>query len=122
MSARRSTKPSYLKIAAFLVSVFAVGLFVTGVFFKGDTSTGTVGSYQSPSPANGSLERQVQLVASNFKCACGGCGELPLAECTCDMPKGAKEEKDYIRNKLQEGLSADQVVQLVQDVYGHRVS
>jgi len=122
ISKRRSTKPSFRKIAALLASVFAVGFFVAGAFFKGGGPAGNVISYQSPPPANGSLERQVKLVALNFKCACGGCGELPLAECTCDMPRGAREEKDYIRNKLQEGLSVDQVVQLVQDVYGYRVS
>ena len=122
MSTRRSTKPSFRKIVAVLASVFAVGFFVAGAFFKGGAPSRNVISYQSPPPANGSLERQVQRVALNFKCACGGCGELPLDECTCDMPRGAREEKDYIRNKLQEGLSVDQVIQLVQDAYGHRVS
>ena len=117
--ARRSTKPSFRKIVAVLASVFAVGFFVAGAFFTGGEPSGNVISYQSPPPANGSLESQVRLVASNFKCACGGCGELPLAECTCEMPRGAKEEKDFIRNKLRDGLSVDQVVQLVQDVYGH---
>jgi cytochrome c-type biogenesis protein CcmH/NrfF len=120
--ARRSTKPSFQKIVAVLASVFAVGFFVAGAFFKEDEPSGNVISYQSPPPANGSLERQVQRVASNFKCACGGCGELPLAECTCDMPRGAREEKDFIRNKLQEGLSVDQVVQLVQEAYGHMIT
>ena len=122
ISARRSTKPSYLKIAAFLASVFAVGLFVTGAFFKGGGPSGNVISYQPPPPAKGSLERQVQLVASNFKCACEGCGELPLVECTCDMPRGAVEEKNYIRNQLREGLPVDQVIQMVKDKYGHMIT
>lgn len=120
--ARKSTKPSFRKIVAVLASVFAVGFFVTGAFVTGEKPAGNVISYQSPPSANGSLERQVQLVASNFKCACGGCGELPLAECTCDMPRGAREEKDFIRNKLLEGLTVDQVVQRVQDVYGHLIT
>lgn len=66
-------------------------------------------------------EAQVIAVAENFKCACGGCGELPLATCECDMPKGAMEEKNFIRQKLAEGLTVEQVIELVDKKYGHRV-
>jgi cytochrome c-type biogenesis protein CcmH/NrfF len=71
--------------------------------------------------ASNSLEDQVRQVAVNFKCACGGCGELPLAECQCDMPKGAVEEKNFIRTKLNEGLTVPQVIELVDKKYGLRV-
>jgi hypothetical protein len=77
-----------------------------------------------PAPSlvtSNSLEDQVRLVALNFKCACGGCGELPLAECQCDMPQGAVEEKSFIRTKLGEGYTIPQVIELVDDKYGHRV-
>jgi hypothetical protein len=67
-----------------------------------------------------SVEDQVIQVALNFKCACGGCGELPLAECQCDMPKGAVEEKNFIRTKLAEGYSVPEVIELVDQEYGHR--
>ncbi len=50
----------------------------------------------------------------------GGCGELPLDECTCDMPRGAVEEKNFIRTKLGEGLTTDAVIKLVNERYGHR--
>jgi len=73
------------------------------------------------SMASNSLEDQVRQVAVNFKCACGGCGELPLAECQCDMPKGAVEEKNFIRAKLNEGLTVPQVIELVDKKYGLRV-
>ena len=66
-----------------------------------------------------SFDARVQLVASRFRCACGGCGELQLAECTCDMPRGAVEEKRFIRDQLNKGLTIDQVVKLVNDKYGH---
>ena len=119
----RRQKPresSYLKITAVLASVFAVGFFVKIAFFQSGVPLNPVGtSYQPPTVAYASIEDQVRQVALKFRCACGGCGELPLAECTCEMPRGAKEEKDFIRNKLRDGLSVDQVVQLVQDVYGH---
>lgn len=67
-----------------------------------------------------SVEDQVLQVALNFKCACGGCGELPLAECQCDMPKGAVEEKRFIRTKLAEGYTVPEVIELVDQEYGHR--
>jgi hypothetical protein len=35
------------------------------------------------------------IVAANFKCACGQCGELFLIDCTCDMARGAVEEKNW---------------------------
>jgi len=70
--------------------------------------------------ATDSVEDQVRQVAVNFKCACGGCGELPLAECQCDMPKGAVEEKGFIRTKLAEGYTVPEVIELVDQKYGHR--
>jgi hypothetical protein len=72
--------------------------------------------------ATNSVEDQVLQVAVNFKCACGGCGELPLAECQCDMPKGAVEEKSFIRTKLAEGYTVPQVIELVEQKYGHRAT
>jgi len=70
--------------------------------------------------ATNAVEDQVLQVAVNFKCACGGCGELPLAECQCDMPKGAVEEKSFIRTKLAEGYTVPEVIELVDQKYGHR--
>ena len=60
-------------------------------------------------------------VAKNFKCACEGCGEDSLETCTCDMPRGAVEEKNFIREKLSEGFTVEQVIELVDKKYGHRV-
>jgi hypothetical protein len=66
-------------------------------------------------------ETQVIAVAKNFKCACGGCGELPLATCLCEMRRGSVEEKRYIREKLAEGFTVEQVIELLDKEYGHRV-
>jgi len=118
---QRRSESSYWKITAVLASIFAIGLFVKVAFFQGSYPVTSANSYQASAPQNASLESQVRRVAANFKCACGGCGELPLVECTCDMPRGAVEEKNYIRNKLREGLTVDQVVQMVRDVYGHMI-
>jgi len=122
--ARRKSRPpesSYLKITAAIASVFAVGLFIKVAFFQQSAPILPTGSEPSSSRLDGSIEYRVQQVAANFKCACGGCGEQPLDECACDMPRGAREEKDFIRKKLRDGLTVDQVVQLVNDKYGHFV-
>jgi hypothetical protein len=66
-------------------------------------------------------EAKVIAVAKNFKCACGGCGEMPLETCTCDMPMGAVEEKNFIRAKFDEAFTVEQVIELVDKKYGHRV-
>jgi hypothetical protein len=65
-------------------------------------------------------EEQLIAVAKNFKCACGGCGELPLATCQCEMPRGSVEEKRFIREKLAEGFTVEQVIEQLDKKYGHR--
>jgi len=77
--------------------------------------------YKTNSGDKTALESRVKLVAANSRCACGKCGELFLIDCTCDMPRGAKEGKDFIRKKLQQGLTVDQVIHLVDKAYGHRI-
>ena len=106
-----------------IVSVVALivsgGLIAKIVFVNNDTpaNINQNTSIQSSNIVNN--DARVQLVASRFRCACGGCGELPLDECTCDMPRGAVEEKNFIRKKLLEGLTVDQVVKAVNEKYGH---
>jgi hypothetical protein len=38
------------------------------------------------------------------------------------MPRGALEEKKFIREKLKEGFTVDQVIQRVEGKYGFRRS
>ena len=114
-------QPTHWMIVA-AVFVFFSAAFVVKMVFLPVSGAGTrVAAYQGISIDNAVLENQVKLVAANFRCACGQCGELFLVDCTCDMPRGAKEEKDYIRNKLRQGLNVDQVVQLVDKEYGHKI-
>lgn len=117
-----SRQLSYWMIAALIIIFLAGGVMINAVFSPGSPiRTGGLND-QPLAAANSNLAGQVQLVAANFRCACGGCGELFLVDCTCDMARGAKEEKDFIRRKLQEGLSVDQVITLVDKEYGHRIS
>ena len=115
--------PSYKMITLVVGMVFLVGIVVKlgTTFFTGQTTSGMPSSSASVSNSVKVDETQVIAVAKNFKCACGGCGELPLATCECDMAKGAVEEKRFIREKLAEGLTVEQVIELLDKKYGHRV-
>jgi hypothetical protein len=119
-----SVGPSYKTIALVIGMIFLAGLAVklAITFSKGGTpSKLNSAPVLTSAPTVKVDEGQVIAVARNFKCACGGCGELPLATCECDMPKGAIEEKNFIRGKLAEGFTVKQVVELLDKNYGHRV-
>ncbi len=108
-------------IVAAILFFFSAGLVVKMVFSPVSGAGINSANFQSTSNGNAALESRVKLVAANFRCACGGCGELFLVDCTCDMPRGAKEEKDFIRNRLQQGLTVDQVIDLLDKEYGHKI-
>ena len=124
-SKRRSSGPSFKTIAIIIGVIFLFGILgeIGTTLFKQDRSS------QAPSPsapirqssAGRAEEAQVIAVARKFICACDGCGEKPLATFECDMPRGAVEEKNFIREKLAEGLAVDQVIELVDKKYGHRI-
>jgi cytochrome c-type biogenesis protein CcmH/NrfF len=105
-------KPSNWMIVAAIFFFLSAGLVVKMVYAP---------VFQSASGNNANLEGQVRLVAANFKCACGQCGELFLIDCTCDMARGAVEEKNFIRNQLRQGLTVDQVINLTDQKYGHKI-
>ncbi|MCH8010702.1 MAG: hypothetical protein IIA61_01940 [Candidatus Marinimicrobia bacterium] len=55
-------------------------------------------------------------VAKQFDCSCGSCGEKNLAICTCPT---AESTKQFIETNLSAGLGKEEVVNLVNKVYGH---
>ncbi len=114
-------QPSYWMIVALIAIFFAGGVMVKAFLSPAPRIAARAPDDQYASGKNSALESQVRLVAANFRCACGGCGELFLVDCTCDMPKGAKEEKDFIRKNLKQGLNIDEVVVRVDQEYGHRI-
>jgi hypothetical protein len=114
-------QPSYWMIVA-LIAIFLAGGVMVKAFLSPAPRIGAgAPDDQYASVQNSALEGQVRLVAANFRCACGGCGELFLVDCTCDMPRGAKEEKDFIRKNLVQGLNIDEVIARVEQEYGHRI-
>jgi len=120
---RQSIGPSYKTIALVIGMMFLAGFSVKlAITFseRGSPSNLTSAPIQTSTSAVKVDEAQVIAVAKNFKCACGGCGELPLTTCQCEMPKGSVEEKKFIREKLAEGLTVEQVIELLDKEYGHR--
>jgi ribosomal protein L40E len=120
---QQSVGPSYKTIALVIGIIFLTGVSVKlGVTFSKRGNPSKLNS--APVLTSTSMakvdEIQVSAVAKNFKCACGGCGELPLATCQCEMPKESVEEKKFIREKLAEGFTVDQVIELLDKTYGHR--
>jgi cytochrome c-type biogenesis protein CcmH/NrfF len=121
---RQSVGPSYKTIALVIGMIFLAGLAVKlaitlskgGGFPKLNSAP-----VHTSTPLVKVDEAQVIAVAKNFKCACGGCGELPLATCQCEMTKGSVEEKTFIREKLAEGFTVEQVIEQLDKKYGHRV-
>jgi hypothetical protein len=126
-------EPSFWMITAIISLILLVGFIGKTIYEKTTYSSGpklspatdiqpvaAPAAGPAAAPAAGPLESKVLQVASNFRCACGECGELQLAECLCTTPRGAVEEKAFIRGKLEEGLSVPQVIDLVDKKYGHR--
>ncbi len=119
-----SVGPSYKTIALAIGMIFLAGLAVKLVITfseRGGLSKLNSAPVLTSTPMVKVDEAQVIAVAKNFKCACGGCGELPLATCQCEMPKGSVEERRFIREKLAEGFTIEQVIEQLDKKYGHRV-
>lgn len=124
---KRKREPSVWMITTFVAVIFLVGLAVKTLYSSAPklspaTAIRPVGTQAPESLETNPVEDNVRLVAMNFKCACGGCGELPLAECQCSMPRGAVEEKSFIRTKLVDGLTVPQVIELVDQKYGNKAT
>ncbi len=121
---RQPIGPSYKTIALAIGFILLLGFSIklaTSFLRGGRPSNLTSATIQTSTSTAKVDEAQVMAVARNFKCACGGCGELPLATCNCDMPMGSVEEKRFIREKLAEGHTVEQVIELLDKKYGHRV-
>jgi len=123
-SKRQSVGPSYKAIVLMIGMIFLAGLAVKlAITFSkgGGLSKSNSAAVLTSTPMVKVDEAEVIAVARNFKCACGGCGELPLVTCNCDMSKGSVEEKRFICEKLAQGFTVEQVIEQLDETYGHRV-
>ncbi len=61
-------------------------------------------------------------IITHFSCTCGQCAIDELRDCSCDHPRGAKEVKQFIDNKIQAGtFTVDKIIELVDDKFGGRI-
>lgn len=61
-------------------------------------------------------------IISLFTCPCGQCTMDELKDCDCDHPRGAKEVKQYIDDKISEGnLTVARIIELVENKYGGKI-
>jgi cytochrome c-type biogenesis protein CcmH/NrfF len=109
-------------IVAIIALIFSVGLAVKTVLYRSPEIPEREAVPERPLSGDASTERHVERVASNFRCACGRCDELSLVECDCDVLRGAMEMKAFIREKLRDGFTIDQVIKWVEMEYGHRIA
>ncbi len=55
-------------------------------------------------------------IAKQFVCSCGSCGKQSLIACTCPT---AIETKQFIETSINNGLSADDITDILNMTYGH---
>lgn len=68
-----------------------------------------------------SFANRVEVI-SHFACPCGQCEQDELIDCDCDHPRGAKEVKRFIDEKISEGnLTVAGVIELVENKYGGKI-
>lgn len=68
-----------------------------------------------------SFANRVEII-SHFACSCGQCEQDELIDCDCDHPRGAKEVKRFIDEKISEGdLTVAQIIELVENKYGGKI-
>lgn len=58
-------------------------------------------------------------IYSAFYCPCGQCGIDELKDCNCPHPKGAKEVKKFIDEKINENkFTVNEIIEIVDQKYG----
>lgn len=62
------------------------------------------------------------FIVSQFGCPCGQCGIDKLIDCNCNHPRGAREVKRFIDNKIaQNDLTVNQIIDMVEKTYGSKL-
>lgn len=61
---------------------------------------------------------RMKEIEARFRCPCGNCGHLELADCSCDVPGGAMEMKTAIASLLSEGQEKTAVIATIAGRFG----
>jgi len=70
---------------------------------------------QTANTPTGNYSALTYLIGTQFTCSCNTCNDI-VSSCTC--PTG-KATKDFIEKKVQKGLKKNEIIDLVQNVFGH---
>lgn len=108
-------QPDYVK---YLVLLFGVAAIIVAVVVGTERESGPareVELHEHDHPPAAPVSMEVRQIASHFVCACGSCGELELATCSCGT---AVEERHLIQTELNRGTSTETILQVIHDRYG----
>ncbi len=97
------------------LAIFIIALLVIDRSGQQDTTMDTLIQQEVPA----TVTSEVYEVAEKFICPCGGCGEMALETCSCDMDHGAIEAKSFIQQQLNQGKSKDEVIAAMIKRYGY---
>ncbi len=97
------------------LAIFIIALLVIDRSGQKDTTIDTHTQQEVPA----TFTSEVYEVAEKFICPCGGCGEMALETCSCDMHHGAIEAKTFIQQQLNHGKSKDEVIAAMIQRYGY---
>ena len=112
---KQNTTSTFLKYPLLIIIVSLILLFII-IDNSGREVPIREYSPVKPTGQDFSLERKVLEVASKFTCSCGSCGEEALETCTCGT---AEQERNFIRQELQNGKSVSQSIAALNARYGH---
>ncbi len=80
----------------------------------------SINSYYTQEPKKNSVSNvfsyETLNIAKQFVCSCGSCGEKELIACTCPT---AMETKQFIEVSLNNGLTIEDVTEIVKVSIGH---
>ncbi len=108
-------------IAALVISIIVMNIDSFTSSSSSNNNNNNNYNLNSGAGDNITWSEQVQRIAANFYCPCEKCGIISLDKCTCDIEKGSVEVKSFIINLLDKEFSEEEVIQKVDEVYGHRI-
>lgn len=100
-----------------VIAMAAVGLLLVVVMVwrqtppEADVDQAAIAAAEAGDP-------RMREIEARFRCPCGNCGHLELADCACEVPGGALEMKTSIARLLSEGQGENEVIAAIAGRFG----
>lgn len=117
-SKKRLWKNNYSDFTIADIIIVSVVVLLIGLVIGISLNTKDVKQINTTQAAQTVFASNTLKVAKKFVCSCGTCGEKNLVSCVCGTAIGTKK---FIEGNLQNGMSEEEVVELVKEYYGHYV-